>query len=356
MKNTQNSSKITNDVFARDSFQNLKGILALLVLVHHLHQFSGVLSETPLNFPMLMLGHFAVSGFLFMSGFGLLESYLAKGKDYIRKFPRNRLLTFGVTYMILVCIYFLYEFINRTQIPTSMIIKTFTYGETIISFGWYLQLSMLLYVVFYLVFKIPEEKHLHSLLMLLFAVLYTGVFMALNYSDFLFTPLCAFLLGMVCSVHKEKIRNFIEKFKFILAPASLVLFGGLFFIYMKTVYTFGEMNRQILPFRFVYLILVYMMDATVLLFMLSLTTIVIKYASGLLFNPVFKYLGVVSLEIYVLQGIVLRLFFGRLFMNNNAAPIIASALSAVCIPVLAWPFHLLFKTVNNALKGNKKKS
>ena len=203
----------TERIFSRDTFQALKGYLCILVIVHHIHQFNGILSETALNYPLLLLGHWCVILFVFMSGFGLYSSYHKKGRDYILKFPKNRLLTFFLMYLFFVILYTIFEIINKTELTASIFIHTFTYGQTIISFGWYLQLSLLLYLVFFLILVLPVSKYVRSGLFLVFALVFVTVYRIINQPFNLYTPVASFLFGLITAVHIERFKKLLTSYK-----------------------------------------------------------------------------------------------------------------------------------------------
>ena len=80
----------------------LKGILAVLVLIHHLTQNSGLLMDTPLRGVFANLGYLSVSAFLFLSGYGMMASYNKKGKKYAEQLPLKRMLPFYCIIIILI--------------------------------------------------------------------------------------------------------------------------------------------------------------------------------------------------------------------------------------------------------------
>lgn len=74
----------------------LKGLFAILVLVHHLYQHSGLISNLYLGVLFNSLGYFAVAIFLFLSGFDLEISYKKNGQEYLRGFVRSKIIPFDV--------------------------------------------------------------------------------------------------------------------------------------------------------------------------------------------------------------------------------------------------------------------
>lgn len=65
-----------SEFFGRKVTQNLKGILAVGVLLHHIYQKTDIiLHESVSGFLFQSLGYYCVSLFFFISGFGLMYSF-----------------------------------------------------------------------------------------------------------------------------------------------------------------------------------------------------------------------------------------------------------------------------------------
>ena len=65
-----------HDIFSKDRFNFVKGVLALVVVFHHATQRTDIFAELPIvKFLCLNLGFYSVASFLFFSGFGLMCSY-----------------------------------------------------------------------------------------------------------------------------------------------------------------------------------------------------------------------------------------------------------------------------------------
>ena len=110
--------------FSKENFIGVKGYLAILIIIHHLYQFTAFLSDPSFGYALYLLGHYGVICFLFLSGFGLFSSYLSKGETYIKSFLRNRLLPFYLSYLFFVIVYIVYGLINHSSISTYLILRS----------------------------------------------------------------------------------------------------------------------------------------------------------------------------------------------------------------------------------------
>lgn len=67
----------------------IKGIMAICVLLHHIYLTSNMTLFLPLRMLFQCFGYLADAVFLFLSGYGLMMSFLIKKDDYIGIFSKN---------------------------------------------------------------------------------------------------------------------------------------------------------------------------------------------------------------------------------------------------------------------------
>ena len=188
-----------NCIFSKYNFDCLKGMLAFVVLFHHLFQNTNIVTNGGLRFFLQNMGPWAVGVYLFISGYGLLYSYINK-KDYVLIFPRNRLLPF---YLIILSLFFIYlTLYYLLEIPISklQIFHSLTFDGTIIENGWYLQTILFLYIIFGIIFRFFSPKR-SFIIMTIIVFLYSIYKYATApfYTTFV-TPCCFVLGGGVLSL------------------------------------------------------------------------------------------------------------------------------------------------------------
>ena len=316
-------------------FDCLKGYFALCVLFHHLYQFTGIFVNTKIEMIFKYLGYYSVAMFIFISGFGLYESLSLKGDEYLKKFPFKRILSFYFIYCILAAIYFVYDLCLGIVHSFKELLYTLTYGGTVISFGWYLQLNLLMYIVFYLIFKFVKISKLRSLFIALLAI----GFYVFNYlsgtPEYLYTPVIFFVFGILFARNKE----FIDK--------ALSKFHVLFFIVSFLIFAAGLISIR----RYLYLIpnvavpMVYTVSGLFfIIFIITIARFSMNHAKGIIVNPVSKFYGIISLEIYAFQGIVLRTL--AMFNINKYIFIL---LAIICCTLIAIPFNRLFNLLQKKI-------
>lgn len=129
----------------------LKGLLAVSVVLHHFAQVADVRLKL-LTYMFEPFGILSVAAFFFLSGYGLMLSVDKKGDAYIRSFPRTRILPYYIVCILLVILSVANCMITKNEVITlRLILQSVTFGpDTIVSKGWYLQVSLLSYIGFYL--------------------------------------------------------------------------------------------------------------------------------------------------------------------------------------------------------------
>ena len=162
-------------IIDKDCSSAIKLICALLVLIGHILLYAD--SETLRDLSLLppfdyFLGTIWVGVFLFLSGQGLILSLLTKD-DYLSNFLlriKNIIYPFLFVSIIYNCIalvyrgfaFDLYEMIFQIKIG---------FTDAILPFSWYIILQFILYVFFYIAFKITNNNRYLGLFMLTFLVL-----------------------------------------------------------------------------------------------------------------------------------------------------------------------------------------
>lgn len=340
-----------NSIFSKECYDALKGYLALCILLHHIFLFNGYLVNTLLNYPQYLFGHWVVILFMFISGFGLYESYNTKGRSYILNFPLHRLLPFYLTYLVIVGIYVVYYAINHIPVSGKLWVQTFTLGSTLVSYGWYFQLTYILYLAFFLIFLLPAKPVVHRILFLVFAVIFTmgNLIVSIHYNNF--TPMYSFLFGMFVSLMKDRIGRFLMKYKYINLLPTLAVFGIFTILTTLMVYRMQTEIYSLMPCRIVYVIFTCIADIALCMFVLSALAILNGISKKIIINPVSKQIGRFSLEIYAIQGIVLQLAFQHI-EKRYIASVAALVITLICAVPLHYFLELLLKPIRK-IKGRK---
>lgn len=132
---------------------NVKDILALGVLLHHVIQFSKI-GEQYYHFNF---GCLFVAAFFALSGYGLEKQRKAK-HDYMNGFLRNKLWGLYKPYLIATAIYVVVRGVLGITYTEKEILLSFIVGFSIVNFSWFVIELLGLYILYYLF--LGKLKHL----------------------------------------------------------------------------------------------------------------------------------------------------------------------------------------------------
>ncbi len=263
-----------------------------------------------------------------------MTSYGNKKDTYIRELPKKRLLTFYLNILILTGIYTaFYAIIDPAKITLGEMITSFTFGETIISKGWYLQVILLFYILFYFAFRFLK-KDSHAIALISVALLaYVVVCPLLGMPSFWYESVWAFVLGIVFARYRDKLQKILFSHHLMSFLASLAVFAISFVL------------AFILPWDI--LKIISKMVSSVSFCVLVLTVIKIIKVQ----NPIFRFLGKYSFEIYVFQGLAMQLWHNTYIYIENT--LLYVALTVATILVISISMHPLFALIGKLIKNKK---
>lgn len=206
---------------AVDRTNCIKGIFILMVFLSHSRNYLSKLPEytvDPLNsiYDVIQnhLGQGIVVMFLFYSGYGVMESILKKGSDYINAFPKQRfaktLFHFDIAVMLFVIVDLCLGTLNNYSILEVLL--SFTGWESVGNSNWYIFAILILYLITYFAFKIFKDKTSKAVwLVTVLTVVYIAVLALAGKDAWWFDTVLLYPLGMWYSVGKDKIENFVRK-------------------------------------------------------------------------------------------------------------------------------------------------
>ena len=294
-----------NDVLDKYNSNKIKGLLAILIIMHHLSIY---IKDVILFKILTIIGIIAVSAFFFYSGYGLMTSYLKK-ESYIKDFLNKRIMKIVMPYIIAIMFTGLAYLLTR-QLTPRKIFNSLVEGEPIVRFSWYVLAIIILYVVFYLSAKFLKKKKMINIAVFGGTILYCIVVNnVLGFNNWWVNSCFAFFIGIFWASYKErytitlKDKNKIIRYAIILLIILFVIIGFQFFTseyaamdIINNTDLADDIMRQPIPVINMNIICI------VLLFMLF--NILEKVRLN---DKVFTFLGNISFEIYLYHGLVMYL-------------------------------------------------
>lgn len=260
----------------------LKGIAAVLVVMHHVQQ-QNVLTKYYLVFGYI--GFILVGTFLFLSGYGLAYGFYNK-EGYMKGFLPKHLLSIYIPYWFVLILDSIVHLVFREPIDVSRFILS------LMGFGrhWFVTAILLFYVFFYLVFLLIN-KNSHKQLGICVCVL--GYMLVCTccglLSSYTASSLC-FVLGVIYYLHRDRFAKIICN--------RQIFLGGLFFLLF-----FGRLGLSYIGITN-NLLHIGARNLVSCCFVIFLMSVFLKYD---FFYPFWMKTGKMSYEIFLAHGFLLPL-------------------------------------------------
>ena len=321
---------------SKDFTQCLKGLFALFVLWHHISQQSMRFYATNLGTIFQMMGYLSVAMFFFISGYGLMKK--SGSTYYLVAFPRKRILTFYIDTVVFVVIYSIATLLINGRVDGFLIVKSLTWGGTIIANGWYFQVALLLYLLFYFSFRCI--KNIGAALVVCCASVFVFCFLCMLFGapSTIYESVLAFPLGLLFGQDARRFEFLYRKI-FCGIAAGVIFIAAVVGEYLLRGSLLGVLCKMASAVAFV-------LFALVVAFWLVQTK-----AVKILINPAFAWIGERSFEVYALQGLFLHLFKGVDIVYHHLFlyALTTAALTLFC----AAAIHIPIVKLNRWLKGGE---
>lgn len=317
--------------FNKENTLWLRGVCALLVVLFHLSGIIPIIqSNSILNYIFYQLYFIPVAIFFFLSGFGLVSQYKVKGPKYINDFPKKRLFIFFMDYTLIVLVSALID----SGLNYKEFFQSFFFGYTIVRFGWYLQVTIWLYIFFYFVFKFCSNYKLLGFIICSIVYLILIFFTKPEYTYW--QTIISFPIGILFGMYQKEINlffcNFISKLYMYIYILTLSVYV-IFYSHHINIFSNNLINDYI--------------EVTIKSILTFITILCICYKYTIK-NKMTNYLGDVSLEIYFMHGIIISIFACRYLAIKNEY--LYSLVILILTLISAYFVKILLKKINTFLK------
>ncbi len=263
----------------------LKGILAFLILFHHISLFY---SNFGYLFPHLStIGYLCAGCFFALSGYGLTkERMLSKLSftEYIRKRLKGVVCPFGFATLVYLC----WEIIICNNRDILNLFKQFCEGD-LVKHSWYIIVSIVLYFIFGLIFY---HKIKHKELTIFAASIVIILFLWITFKEnmFWYRSLMCFWFGVVYAEkydYQHSFRDIVINF----------LLSGILFVAVMLIYQPALKNGS-----YHLLLLGAIMNISSIMLVATLFGLLSRYDYH---SPIWIFMGNISYEIYMYQGLAM---------------------------------------------------
>lgn len=307
------------DYLSRERTCMIKGALSLVVMFHHMAQktSTGWIFQSFTRF-----GGLVVTMFFFYSGYGLMKSYLVN-PDYQKSFLRRRIPVVAVPYLIANVIYWLAYCCLGFRLSIRMLLHNLSCGGLLVQYSWYAVVILLFYLAFYILMFLGKRKTAIIIGAAVFLAAWDSLCIRRVFPEYWYGTSHILLVGMLWASCEKRILEFIKRRYITVVVVSAAAFCAAFVLSRPLPGKIGLAVRGVMYIVFAVLVL----------------TIQLKASLG---NRWLRFLGGISFEIYLYQGIFISFgLLSRLKEINEAlwaAAVIGGtvALAWVCRLASGW--------------------
>lgn len=290
----------------------MKGILSIIIIFTHLWRGNG--DNIFINV-FHSFGYIAVSMFFLLSGYGL-KHQVNENKEYLKGFLTRRLISIYIPYVLAMFVSLTIFGIDNgwNEITTEKLLRLFSGLDAI----WFIKAIVIFYVAFFIVYRfLPKNKFICITLIVLIEM---GVTCFTGMNKQWYGSSLGFIIGIYLADHINELKS--KKNKII--PIVIFAFSSCFFEYIYA------QNKDNLVFG--NLIIRNLLCVSILCFIL-LVTKWIKVQ-----NPILKFLGTISYEVFLIHSCIIEIVYKKLYMLNFSLQLVIIIVSTILI---AFLLHLL---------------
>ncbi len=301
----------------RDHTTALRGFLCILIVLDH----GALLTRCGLSVPVLKrVGPYVVGVFYALSGYGLLASYRAKDCS-LKGFWAKRLRSTILPYLILSVAALAVRLLVGEKLGPSDVLASFVNGHPLVLYSWFILTIIVFYAIFYVSARLAGRDIPLLIALTAFALFFFVFAMKkLGYEEFWFNAAWCFPLGLVWQWLYDRISSGFRRH-----PAVYLSMTGLIAAWLvlaaEHFFWFDYLGRLL-------------STLAVCVFVLLLA---FKLRIG---NPALRFLGGISLEIYLVHGLIVTALSP--FLPPEMHPYAFMCILLAATISLAWLLHRLF--------------
>ncbi len=351
------------DAFSLSVMKGLQGFCAVGIILHHLSQTItqyGRFDKGILNI-MCDVGVFFVGMFFFCSGYGVYTS-LKRKPDYLKGFLRKRLSTILVPFYVGNTIFVLTAMLFGDTFTGTELISALTGWVLLNTQLWFVVEIFILYIVFYVLFKILKNEKAAYISMGVFIIAFMTLSFFLGHDvqtksggawlrgEWWYNSTFVFLIGMTFARYYDVLITSIKKAYWICLPAGLIGSGVLYVLTLNMLRTKGywaEWDGHPGYLEKIQTLSCQLPMIIVMVLTLFLITMKLQFK-----NKILSLLGEITLELYIIQNVFIIYLRDQIRIKDDFIYIIAVYALSILLAALLHAFDR--RVISLILSKNRK--
>ena len=287
-------------------------------------------------------GYLAVGIFFFISGYGLMHSKIEK-PYYLNGFLNKRLPAVLIPLIITNIIYLIGNTFMGVRYSIFDILYSFININVAMRNSWYIITITLFYFIFYVIYTKYDDA-ISTVYMYIFVLAYMLILYLLKIGCWWYVSCLPFLLGITVAKYYKTIFEFLKKYNRISLFISFIMF---LLIYKSSILMYKMTNIFYVEFDYLEKIF------SSLIFTIFF---IILFMQMRFDNKVLRWIGNVSLELYLIHGVFINLAKYSNIKNDfyfSTLVIFFSLISAKILNKLNYEVILYYKNVTSFKRKKK---
>lgn len=283
------SSPTNRGGFSKDNTLPLRGVLALLIVSHHLGMSTNIpfISSATSN-----IGTQIVAIFFFMSGYGLCKSYQYKGAVYLEGFMNKRLGKLLPKFLILSGLVMLIHWSFSDFGLGEQLHEILHNGYTPLPNTWFIVSIIYVYSAFYICARLKNNTNICIAFALSSFVYIVTLIFVLRFPLYWSNTILMVNVGYLFALYEDKVSAIINRGRKPLKTLlSLVVVSLACMLYCE----YMELDKLLMPIKLCWI------------FVITVSVYSIISTIGFRKSRILDFFGIISLEIYLIHGAFIEL-------------------------------------------------
>lgn len=323
------SSKLTtgSTFFSIPQTNWLRSVAILTIMFSHFLPLVGLTYDDGLLSFTLNFGIIGVAIFFLLSGYSLMISKINK-PNYLKGFIKKRLVRLYIPFLIV----YLLDVIVMLIMGKTIVLKDILFIPLMSlpgTLNWYLKVQLGLYLVFYILARLLKNNNALVISTFAICIIYMIIGFFTGIAAHWYEGVFAFPFGMLIAQNKERVFYLLSKRYFIVSLASIIVFGCCLLPY----FIWGGTLFEIL-FIFGVLQLI--------------VCLCVKFAGSPRIK-IFTYLGIISLELYLVHTVINNEFISALHLAEQG--VLTGIIVFICFLFSSIILSGVVKKLNDYISG-----